>query len=72
MPASGAGRRFFAMRQRRASPQKNGAYQILGYRKHPRKYWEEDPNQKIQFPAATPIDDVVDRMIAILQDAAQQ
>jgi len=60
------------MRQRRASPQKNGAYQILGYRKHPRKYWEEDPNQKIQFPAATPIDDVVDRMIAILQDAAQQ
>ena len=52
--------------------QENGAYQILGYRKHPRKYWEEDPDQKIQFPAATMVDDVVDRMIAILQAAARQ
>ena len=51
--------------------QKNGTYQILGYRKHPtKKYWEEDPSQKIQFPAGTPIDDVVDRMVAILQETA--
>jgi hypothetical protein len=50
--------------------QKSGAYQILGYRKHPKKYWEEDPSQKTQFPPGTPVDDVIDRMIAILQEAA--
>ena len=53
--------------------QKNGTYEILGYRKHPtKKYWEEDPGQKIQFPAGTRVDDVVDRMIALLQEAVRQ
>ena len=52
--------------------QKDGSYQILGYRKHPKNYWEEDPNQKIQFPADATMDDVVDRMIAILQEAARK
>jgi hypothetical protein len=51
--------------------QEDGAYQILGYRKHPKGYWEEDQNQKIQFPSQATIDDVVDRMIAILQEAAR-
>jgi hypothetical protein len=49
----------------------DGAYQILGYRKHPKGYWEEDQSQKIQFPQQATIDDVVDRMIAILQEAAR-
>jgi hypothetical protein len=52
--------------------EKDGSYQILGYRKHLKKYWEEDPSQKIQFPAAATIDDVIDRMIAILQEAARK
>lgn len=47
-------------------------FQIVGYRRHATKgYWEEDPQQKIQFPSGTPIDAVVDRMIAILQEAAR-
>jgi hypothetical protein len=52
--------------------QEDGAYQILGYRKHPKGYWEEDQSQKIQFPQQAIVDDVVDRMLAILQEAAQQ
>jgi hypothetical protein len=51
--------------------QEDDAYQILGYRKHPKGYWEEDPSQKIQFPRQATVDDVVDRMIAILQEAAR-
>jgi hypothetical protein len=50
----------------------NGGYKIIFYRKHPKNYWEQDPAREIQFPAATTVDDVVDRMIAILQEAAQQ
>jgi hypothetical protein len=51
--------------------QEDGAYQILGYRKHPKGYWEEDQSQKIQFRPQASRDDVVDRMIAILQKTAR-
>jgi hypothetical protein len=47
-------------------------YQIVGYRKHPKGYWQQDHDQKIQFPAGTAVDDIVGRMVAILQDAAQK
>ena len=50
----------------------DGVYKILNYRKHPKGYWQEDPAQEIQFPSGTTIDDVVDRMIAILEEAAQK
>jgi hypothetical protein len=49
-----------------------GVFQIVDYRKHPKGYWQEDPDQKTQFPPGTTIDGVIDRMIAILQDAAQR
>jgi len=52
--------------------QKDGIYQIVGYRKHAKGYWVEDPDQEIEFPAGTKIDDVIDRMISILQDAARR
>jgi hypothetical protein len=52
--------------------EKDGKYQIEGYRTHSKGYWEEDPNNVIEFPAGTKIDDVIDRMIAILQDEARQ
>jgi hypothetical protein len=32
----------------------------------------EDPEQTIKFPAGTTLDQVIDRMIAILQEAARQ
>ena len=52
--------------------EEGGVFQIVGYRKHPKGYWEQDPDQKIQFPAGTTVDDVVDRVIAILQNAARK
>jgi hypothetical protein len=52
--------------------EKDGKYQIDGYRKHPKGYWVEDPEQRIILPAGATVNDVIDRMIAILEDAAQK
>ena len=51
--------------------EQDGIHEIIGYRMHPKGYWEQDPHQKTPFRAAATIDDVVDRMIAILQEAAR-
>ncbi len=51
--------------------QEDGAYRIQGHRKHPKGYWEEDPSQKIQFSRQATSEDVVDRMVAILQETAR-
>jgi len=50
----------------------DGVYKILNYRKHPKGHYQQDLAREIQFPMRTTVDDVVDRMIAILQEAAQQ
>ena len=50
----------------------DGVYKIIGYRKHSKGSWLQDLEQQIQFPVGTIVDDVVDRMIAILQEAARQ
>jgi hypothetical protein len=47
-----------------------GRYKIVGYRRHPEGYWAEDRDQTIEFPPGTLLDTVIDRMIAILQEAA--
>ena len=52
--------------------EKNGNYRIVPHRTHAKGYWEEDPDQTIRFPSGTKIDRVIDRVIAILQDAAAQ
>jgi hypothetical protein len=49
----------------------DGSHEIVGYRTHPKGYWEQDPAQRTVFPAGSTIDEVVERMIAILQDAAR-
>jgi hypothetical protein len=49
----------------------DGVYQIQGHRKHPKGYWEEDQSQKIQFPPQAIREDVVSRMITILQETAR-
>lgn len=48
-----------------------GKYQIIGYSRHP-DGWREDPAQKLDLPAGSTVDDAIDRMIAILQDAARK
>jgi hypothetical protein len=52
--------------------EKNGNYQIKGHRTHQKGYWEVDPEQTIKFPSGTTIDNVIEHMIGILQDAARQ
>jgi hypothetical protein len=47
-------------------------YRIVGYRKDKKGYWVEDPEQTTQFPPAAKVDDVIENMIAILQEAAQR
>jgi hypothetical protein len=58
---------------RGASPwtieERNGIYTIVGYRREPNN-WAEDPEQTINFPLGTGLDQVIDRMIEILQSAA--
>ena len=50
----------------------DGVYRIVGHRVHAKGYWVEDPAQKIEFPPGATVDDVIDRMVAILQDAARR
>ena len=50
----------------------DGNFQIIGYRDHPDGYWAPDREKKIDFPPGSRVEVVIDRMIAILQDAARQ
>jgi hypothetical protein len=50
---------------------RDGKYEIAGHRIHEKGYWEEDPKQTIQFPAGAGVDEVVDRIVVILQKAAR-
>jgi len=52
--------------------EKDESYQIVGYRTNRDGHREEDPEQRITFPPRSTLDEVVDRMIAILQDAARK
>jgi hypothetical protein len=59
---------------RGASPwtikERNGIYTIMGYRREPNN-WAEDPEQTINFPLGTGLDQVIDCLIEILLDAAR-
>jgi hypothetical protein len=50
--------------------EKDGIFQIRPYRIHPKGYWEVDRGRSIEFPPGSVLDEVIDRMIAILQSAA--
>ena len=70
-----AGVKTSAAFERRASiwnieKKKNGNYRIIGHRKHADGYWVEDHEREIEFPLGATIEAVVERMIAILQEAA--
>jgi hypothetical protein len=60
---------------RGASPwsikENDGIYQIVGNQKGP-SGWVEDSEQRVEFPPGAAVDQVIDRMIAILQDAARK
>jgi hypothetical protein len=51
---------------------KDTTFQIAGQKKQPNRMWKDDPEQAvISLPGAT-IDDVIERMIAILEGAARK
>jgi hypothetical protein len=54
-----------------AIEKRNGKYRIIGHRREPNN-WVQDPEQTVEFPPGTTLDHVIDRMIAILQEAARQ
>jgi hypothetical protein len=56
----------------RSIQETNGSFLIAGYRTRHKEYWEKDPGQKTSFPSATTVHEVVERIIAILQDAARK
>jgi hypothetical protein len=49
---------------------KDGVYQIAEQKKQADGMWKDDPDRTITFPPGAPVDDVVQRMISILQIAA--
>jgi hypothetical protein len=49
----------------------DGIFEIAGNIKGPHG-WVEDRDQTINFPAGTDLDSVIDRMVAILQDATRK
>jgi len=71
-----AGAKSWAAFAREASTwniaENQGVYQINGYRMHPDGYWVEDPEQTTKFPRGTAINTVIERTIAVLQEATQQ
>ena len=52
--------------------EEKGALQIVGYRDSATGGWEQDPDNIESFPKNSTIDDVIERMIAILQAAAKK
>jgi hypothetical protein len=51
---------------------KENIFQIRVQKKQPDRMWRDDPEQTITLPPGASVDDVVDRTIAILQDAARK
>jgi len=49
----------------------DGTFRIAGQRKQPDGMWRDDPEQIITLPPSATADDVVERMIAILQAAVR-
>jgi hypothetical protein len=50
----------------------NGAFRIASQRKQPDGMWRDDLEQIITFPPGATADDVIERMIAILQGAVRK
>ena len=60
------GLKFWTVKER------DGAFRIAGQTKHPDGGWRDDPERTIAFASNSTTDEVIDRMIAILQDGAKK
>ena len=52
--------------------ERNGTYEIVGYRRDSPDGWVPDTTQAVVFPAGTTADEVIEHVIAILQEAARR
>lgn len=52
--------------------ERDGIWRIIGKRKKADGMMVDDPDQIIEFPTGASVEDVVDRMIAILQETARK
>jgi hypothetical protein len=52
--------------------EKDGLYQIRVDQPMEPRGWHEDRTKRVEFPPDTPVDDVIDRLIAMIQECARQ
>ncbi len=52
--------------------EKNGVFRIAGQKKQGNGSWNDDPERTIVLPPGMSVDEVINRMILILQGAAQK
>jgi hypothetical protein len=50
----------------------NELYQIRVDEPMQPRGWHEDKSKRIEFPPGTPVEDVIDRLIAMIQECARQ
>lgn len=51
---------------------RNGVYQIRVDQPMLPRGWHEDKSKRVEFPPGTPVEEVIDRLIAMIQERAQQ
>jgi hypothetical protein len=51
--------------------EKKGVFQIAGQSKRPDRAWRDDAKRTITLPPTSTVDDVIDHVVAILQEAAK-
>jgi hypothetical protein len=50
----------------------NGVYQIRVDEPMQPRGWHEDKTKRVEFPPGTPVEDVIDRLVAMIQGCARQ
>jgi hypothetical protein len=51
---------------------RNGVYEIRVDQPMQPRGWHEDKTKRVEFPPGTPVDDVITRLIAMIQERARQ
>ena len=51
---------------------KNGVYEIRVNQPMETHGWHEDKTKRVEFPPGTPVEEVIDRLIAMIQECARQ
>jgi hypothetical protein len=52
--------------------EQDGLYEIQVDQPMETRGWHEDKSKRVHFPPGTPVDDVIDRLIAMIQDRARE